>query len=197
MVDADSKMPGKSETPATGEAGKKAVKPRAGNKTAEKRAVNLNETFAGDWELVDVEPRAASHSGYLKIDELDEEKVKIKTYVQFYYPKTNDTAFLSIFNGFAGCASCRLQEEMKITAEDIAIATQRYKILKEDQPGVGKSGDTIMSEGSNKSIRASVTLRLVNSKTAVIKVQQTKVTPLSYGLVLPPFVYSFTFTKVE
>lgn len=197
LVDVDSKMPAKSETRGTEEAGKKTIKPGAGNKIAEKKRVNLNETFGGDWQLVDVEPKAASHRGYLKIDELDEEKVKIKSYIQFYYPKTNDTAFLSIFNGFAGCASCKLQEEMKITAEDIAVATQRYKILKEDQPGVGKSGDTIMNEGSNKSIRASVTLHLVNNKTVVIKIQRATPAELSPGMVLEPFVYSFRFSKVE
>ena len=197
VVDIDSKMPAKSETRGTEEAEKKTIKPGTGNKTAERKRVNLNETFGGDWQLVDVEPKAASHRGYLKIDELDEEKVKIKSYIQFYYPKTNDTAFLSIFNGFAGCASCKLQEEMKITAEDIAVATQRYKILKEDQPGIGKSGDTIMNEGSNKSIRASVTLHLVNNKTVVIKVQRTTPAELSPGIILEPFVYTFRFLKVE
>ena len=197
VVDADSKMPVKSETRGAEEAEKKTVKSGTGNKTAIKRTVNLNATFAGDWQLVDMEPKAASQNGYLKIEELDEKKVKIKTYVQFYYTKTNDTAFLSIFNGFAGCASCTLQEDMKITAEDIAVATQQYKILKNDQQGIGKSGDTIMNAGSNKSIRASVTLHLVNDNSIVIKVQRTTPAELAHGMILEPFVYSFRFRKVD
>ena len=86
---------------------------------------------------------------------------------------------------------------MKISAEDIAIATQRYKILKEDQPGTGKTGDTIMNQGSNTSIRASVTLHLVNNTTAVIKIQRATPAELSSRITLEPFVYSFRFTKVD
>lgn len=197
FADAGSPKPEKNETRNAEEAGKRTVKPGTGNKAKEKSTVRLNETFAGNWQLVEVEPKAASYRGYLKIDELDEQKVKIKSYVQFYYPKTNDTAFLSIFNGFAGCTSCVLNDEMKITAEDIAIATQQYKILKEDRPGVGKVGDTVMNKGSNTSIRASVTLNLVNSTTAVIKIQRATPAGLSPGITLDPFVYSFRFAKVD
>jgi len=179
------------------EAGRGTVRPGAGNKAKTKNTVRLNETFAGNWQLVEVKPNAVSYRGYLKIDELEEQKVRIKSYVQFYYPKTNDTAFLSIFNGFAGCTSCVLKEEMKITAEDIAIATQQYKILKEDQPGVGKAGDTIMNKGSNTSIRASVTLQLVNSTTAVMKIERATPAELSPAITLDPFVYSFRFTKAD
>ncbi len=200
LVDADLNIPSKSEVPGEGEAENKIIKSRAGNKTANnaaKRIANLNETFAGNWQLVNVEPGATSQKGYLNIEDIDGEKVKIKSYVQFYYAKTNDTAFLSIFNGFAGCASCVLQEETKITAEDIAIATQRYEILKEDRPGAGKAGDTVVNAGSNQSIRASVTLYLPDAATAVIKVQRTTPAELSHGIVLEPFVYSFRFRKVE
>lgn len=93
--------------------------------------------------------------------------------------------------------SCVLEEEMRITAEDIAIGSQTYKILKEDQPDGGKAGDTIMNAGSNKSIRSSVTLHLINNKIAVIKVKNPVATELSHGLVLQPFVYSFRFTKTD
>ncbi|MEO8567770.1 MAG: toll/interleukin-1 receptor domain-containing protein [Ginsengibacter sp.] len=165
--------------------------------TTDNITANLNETFAGDWKLADVEPKAQSTNGYLKIEPIDEKKVAIKSYVQFYYFKTNETSFLSVFNAFAGCTSCLLQRDMKITAEDVAIASQTYKILKEDEPGDGKAGDTIMNAGANKSIRATVTLQLINPTTAIIKIRQSAATPLSYGLVLPPFVYSFRFTKVE
>jgi len=159
--------------------------------------VNLIETFEGNWQLVSVAPKAKLQEGYLKIEALDGGKVKIRSYMQFYYFKTNDTSFLSVFNGFAGCASCVLKNEMKIDVEDISIGSQTYKTLKSDQQDGGKAGDTVMNAGANKSIRASVTLLLLNNKTAVIKVQQTAATPLSYGLVLPPFMYSFTFTKAE
>ena len=158
---------------------------------------NLIETFVGNWQLLAVEPKAKSQKGYLKIEALEEGKVKIQSYTQFYYFKTNDTSFLSVFNGFAGCASCILQDGMKIQVEDISIGSQTYKTLKKDQQDGGKAGDTIMNAGANKSIRASVTLLLAKNKTAVIKVQQTKATPLNYGLVLQPFVYTFTFTKAE
>ncbi|MGN6295437.1 MAG: hypothetical protein ACTHM7_01540 [Ginsengibacter sp.] len=86
---------------------------------------------------------------------------------------------------------------MKLEVEDISIGSQAYKILKEDEQSGGKAGDTVMNAGSNKSIRASVTLHLTDDKTAVIKVQQTKATALNYGLVLQPFEYSFTFAKAE
>ena len=197
FVDVDSQKPEKNETRNAEEAGKGTVKSGTGNKAKEKSTVRLNETFTGNWQLVEVEPKAVSHRGYLKIDELDEQKVKIKSYVQFYYPKTNDTAFLSIFNGFAGCTSCVLKEEVKITAEDIAVAAQQYKILKEERAGIGKQGDTIMNKGSNTSIRASVTLHLVNSTTAVIKIQRDTPAELSAGITLDPFVYSFRFAKVD
>ena len=163
----------------------------------ENTPINLVETFEGNWQLEAVEPKAKSQNGYLKIEALDGGKARIRSYIQFYYFKTNDTSFLSVFNGFAGCASCVLQDKMKINVEDISIGSQTYKTLKKDQQDGGKAGDTIMNAGSNKSIRASATLLLMKNKTAIIKVQQTKATPLSYGLVLPPFEYSFTFTKVE
>ncbi|MEO6329027.1 MAG: toll/interleukin-1 receptor domain-containing protein [Ginsengibacter sp.] len=169
---------------------------KAVNET-DNKTVNLNEIFAGDWQLVDVDPKAQSVNGYLKIEAIDEKKVTIKSYFQFYYIKTNGTSFLSVFNGFAGCTSCVLEKEMKITAEDIAVGSQTYKILKEDQPGSGKAGDTVMNAGANKSIRASVTLHLLNNKTAVIKVQRPVAAELSYGLVLEPFIYSFRFKKPD
>jgi hypothetical protein len=170
------------------------------NKEVKKPAnnsVSLQETFAGDWQLIDVEPKAKSVKGYLKIEPIDENKVTIKSYFQFYYFPANDTSYVSVFNGFAGCASCILSGQMKITAEDIAVGSQTYRTLKTDEPGGGKFGDTILNAGANKSIRAAVTLHLINNKTAVIKVQRPVSTELSYGLVLQPFVYSFKFTKTD
>jgi hypothetical protein len=172
-----------------------AVASRPINKT--NTPVNLIEAFEGNWQLADVAPKAKSHNGYLKIQALGDGKVSIRSYMQFYYFKANDTSFLTVFNGFAGCASCLLKDNMKLEVEDISIGSQAYKTLKDDEQGGGKAGDTVMNAGSNKSIRASVTLHLTDDKTAVIKVQQTKATALNYGLVLQPFEYSFTFAKAE
>lgn len=158
---------------------------------------NLIERFAGDWKLVSVDPKAASTNGYLKIDAIDENKVSIKSYVQFYYLKTNDTAFLNIFNGFAGCSSCTLAEDVKLRVEDISVGSQYYRILKHAQPGEGNAGDTVMTMGSNKSISASARLQFINDNTAIIKVQQPAAIELSHGILLKPFVYSFRFTKVD
>jgi hypothetical protein len=124
--------------------------------------VNLIEAFEGNWHLADVAPKAKSHNGYLKIQALGDGKVSIRSYMQFYYFKTNGTSFLTVFNGFAGCASCMLKDNMKLEVEDISIGSQAYKILKENEQGGGKAGDTVMNAGSNKSIRASVTLHLTH-----------------------------------
>ncbi len=67
--------------------------------------------FAGDWKLASVEPKAESVKGFLKIEATDEKKVGIKTFMQFNYFKTYDTAFLSVFNAFAGCSSCENHSE--------------------------------------------------------------------------------------
>ena len=165
---------------------------KPGNKT-----VYSPEDVAGDWKLMSVEPKAESVKGYLKVEAMDEKKVGIKTFMQFYYFKTNDTAFLSVFNAFAGCNSCILSTDMKLAAEDVAIGSHIYKILKQDAPGDGKAGDTVLNAGSNKSIRASVTLHILDNKTAIIKVQQPASTELSHGMILKPFVYSFRFSKLD
>ncbi len=157
-------------------------------KEAEK--INLTETFAGDWRLTEVDPKVNSKNGYIKIEATDAEKATIKSYMQFYYFKTNDTSFLTVFNAFAGCTSCTLERDMKIKAEDVAVGSQFYKVD-------AQTGETIMNAGSNKSIRASATLQFLNSNTAIIKIQQAQATELSHGLILQPFVYTFHFTKVD
>jgi hypothetical protein len=171
---------------------------KTGNKIptrADDKIVNLNETFAGNWELADVEPKAASNRGYLRIEEIDEKKVKIQSNFQFYFFKTNESAFFVVFNGYAACSSCVLQNELKITDKDIAFGTNKYEILKEDQPGGGKAGDTISTAGANNSIQAFVTLHLIDKNTVIIKVQQSASTPISNGLTVKPFAYSFRFRK--
>jgi hypothetical protein len=160
------------------------------------KLVNLDETFTGEWELATVEPKAKSQRGYLKIEATGNGKVKIISNFQFYYFKTNDTAFLSVFNGYAGCESCILQNEIRITDRLIDIGTQRYEILKENHPGGGKTGDTVLSAGGNNSIRASVTLHLINKDTVIIKVQQPVSLSLSDGFTTEPFIYSFLFKKI-
>lgn len=170
---------------------------KKGNDIREGTGFLKKEIIEGDWRLVSVEPKAASQRGYLKIDTSDGDKIDIKTTSQFYYTKTNDTSFLSVFNVIANCTSCTLQREMKLKPEDIAVGSQTYSILKQDKSGVGKAGDTVMSAGSNKSIRGTVSLRFTGKNAAVISVSSGKPVELSYGLVLPAFVYTFMFEKLE
>lgn len=165
-------------------------------KTIEKTA-NLHETFTGVYDYTGVEPAAELGRGYLKIEEIDEKKVNILSSFQFYFTRTNDTSFFNVFNGFAGCSSCVLKEEMRITDNDVAFGTRTYRTLKETQPGVGKAGDTIMNRGGNTSIRALVTLHLINKTSVIIKVQKPVATPISYGFIVEPFIYTFKFTKRE
>jgi len=155
------------------------------------------ENYAGDWTLAGVQPGAKSFDGYLKITPAADGKYNIRTHIRFFYPKTNDTSYLVIFNSFAGCVSCNLQPQMKIITEDIGIGSNFIKILKNDLPPDGKAGDTVMCAGGNKSIRGSFVLNLINNKTAVITVERTTPVELSYGLMLKPFFYTFKFTKEE
>lgn len=156
-----------------------------------------NKDVEGDWRLTDVEPRATSHLGYLKIGMSDGDKVDIKTTSQFYYPQTSDTSFLSVFNVIANCSSCTLQREMQLKTEDIAVGSQTYRILKHDSPGIGKAGDTVMNAGANKSIRGTIMLHFVDRNHAVISVSSGKPVELSYGLVMPAFKYTFRFEKLD
>lgn len=168
--------------------------------TPVKSATTLTEpaiNYAGDWTLAGVEPGAKSFDGYLKITPATDGKYNIRTHIRFFYHKTNDTSYLNIFNSFAGCASCDLQPQMKITTEDIGIGSNFIKILKKDLPPDGKAGDTVMSVGGTKSIRGSFVLQLINNKTAVLRVERTTPVELSYGLIMKPFLYIFKFTKQE
>lgn len=180
------------------EAGEEVKRQSGGRKAAQRSTrTNLLNAYSGTWRLVDVKPNTGSFRGYLKIDPQDENLATVKTYVQFYFPKTNDTAYLSVFNGFAGCSSCLLQKEMKLVTEDIAIGTQRYTILQRDVAGVGKAGDTTSSAGGNKSIRAAVTMHLADEHTVLIKVSRPNPAELSYGILMNPFEYTFRFKKSD
>jgi hypothetical protein len=156
---------------------------------------NLNETVAGDWRLMDVEPKAQSQRGYLKIEALSENKATIKSYIQFYYPDSKASSYLTIFNAFAGCTSCTVTKEMKLSVEDIAVGSRTVKKLQEDQADGGKAGDVILNANSNKSIRGTVTLKFVDNNNAIIKVTQPLTITLANDLMLEPFVYTFHFKK--
>ena len=153
--------------------------------------------FAGKWDLASVEPVPRLQRGTLTIEETEGNKVNITSNFQFYFHKTNDTAFFSVFNGYAGCSSCILKKDMVILDNDIAFGAQVYQILRRSEPGVGNAGDTVMSAGPNSTIRAAVNLQLVNKNTAIIKVQKSTSTGMSMGFVVKPFVYEFRFTKRE
>ncbi len=168
--------------------------------TPAQSATSLNEptaNYAGEWTLAGVNPGVKEFDGYLKITPAADGKFNIKTHIRFFYHKTNDTSYLVIFNSFAGCVSCDLQPQMKIITEDIGIASNFLKILKNDLPPDGKAGDTVMSAGGTKSIRGSFVLNLINNKTAVITVERTTPVELSYGLILKPFLYTFKFKKED
>lgn len=158
---------------------------------------NLNEIVAGDWRLTDTEPKVQSQRGYLKIEALAENKATIKSYMQFYYPDSKASSYLTIFNAFAGCTSCAVNKEMKLNVEDIAVGSRTIKKLEEDQSDGKKAGDVVLDANSNKSIRGTVTLQFVDNNNAVIKVKQPLTIALANGLMLEPFVYTFRFKKYE
>lgn len=165
-----------------------------GGKT-ESNLGNLNEIVAGDWRLMDIEPKAPSQRGYLKIQALGENKATIKNYMQFYYPDSKASTYLTIFNAFAGCTSCAVNKEMKLNVEDIAVGSRTIKKLQEDQADGRKAGDVILDANSNKSIRGTVTLQFTDNNNAVLKVKQPLTIALANELMLEPFVYTFRFKK--
>ncbi len=184
---------------------------KAGKKSAEQTAIkasnsmqkvpatvlpgNLLENFMGNWTLNSVVPKPASHRGYIKIEALDDTRAKIVSNFQFYYKRPNAPAYLAVFNGFASCASCLLKPDMKIIEKDISIGSNSFTILKKDVPGEGKAGDTTASYGANTTLSAIVTMQLLQEDVIVIKVQHPAALPISEGLTVPPFVYSFYFKK--
>lgn len=154
-------------------------------------------TMEGEWRLKNVDLKTHSSDGYLKIESTGDKKYNIKSSLRFFYIKPKDTAYLSIFNAFVGCNNCTLQEEVKLAVEDIAIGSQVYSILKHDQEGVGKAGDTIMDRGGNKSIRGTAVLQFTDNNTALIKIARATPVELDGGLVVKPFEYLFTFKKID
>jgi hypothetical protein len=155
------------------------------------------EDVSGDWDLTDVEPKAALHRGYLQIEEAEGNKGSVKAYMQFHYPGSKALASLVVFNAFAGCASCTINKEMKLRVEDISVSTRTIKTAKEDQPNGKKAGDTISDAGATRSIYGSAVLQFVDKNSAVIKVTQKQVVELTSDLKLEPFVYTFSFKKKE
>ena len=153
------------------------------------------DDFVGAWELAGVTAPARAHRGYLNIETADDNKLKILSSFQFNFIKANDTAYFEVFNGFASCAPCKFAQEIPLTDTDIAFGGQIYKILRADVEGEGKRGDTVMMIGPNKSINAKVVLYLPDKNSATIKVSRSTNVPMSYGMVIPPFDYTFRFKR--
>ncbi|MFT3948309.1 MAG: toll/interleukin-1 receptor domain-containing protein [Agriterribacter sp.] len=153
--------------------------------------------LGGEWRMNNVDLTTKSFDGYIKIEPAADNKFNIRSALRFFYIKPKDTACLTIFNAFVNCANCILQEEIKLNVEDVALGSQLYAVLKHDEDGIGKAGDTVMDKGSNKSIRAAAILQFINNNTAVIKVSRSTPVELEGGLVVKPFEYLFTFKKVD
>lgn len=164
------------------------------NKAAEQVSFTTDD-FVGAWELAGVTAPAREHRGYLNIETAGDNKLKILSSFQFYFIKANDTAYFEVFNGFASCAPCKFAQEIPLTDTDIAFGGQIYKILRADVEGEGKRGDTVMMIGPNKSINAKVVLHLPDKNSAIIKVSRSTTVPMSYGMVIPPFDYTFRFKR--
>jgi hypothetical protein len=123
-------------------------------------------------------------------------RIDVRSAFQCYYPHSNDTLFLQVFNGMAGCHNCDLQREMKLATEDVAIGTQQYTIRKKIV-ACNEVSDTLASKSSNQSVRAACTLQFTDDHNAVIKVQSAETWTLNSGIVLEPFVYTFGFRKMQ
>lgn len=151
-------------------------------------ATILPEDFIGNWRLNEMQPPLSKElKGYLKIEDAGEGKLNIKSAVQFYYPKTNDTAYLNVFNAFAECSKCVLKTEIPITEKQVDIGAQLYTI--------SKKGDTTLNAGSNNAVHALVTLYLINKDSVFLKIDKTDSVVASRGMIIPPFSYSFFFKK--
>lgn len=151
------------------------------------------EDFNGRWALDHVEPAMKESKGYLTIDSSDG-KLDIKTSVQFYYTKTNDTAYLSVFNAFAECKNCFFNNEIVLSDKQVDVGAQKYVMLKTDEPGKGKAGDTIMNAGINTAIKASVVLH-IDKNNVHVTITAKDSTVGSHGIVIPSFNYNFFFSK--
>jgi len=169
---------------------------KAGKPSTKRASIDLT-ALGGDWGLNQVDMKVRSFDGYLKVMPAGDKKFNIRSHLRFFYIRPKDTIYLSIFNAFAGCSDCLLGEELNLAVEDIAIGSQVYSILKHDQEGVGKAGDTIMDRGANRSIRGTAVLQFTGNKTAVIKVARSTPVTLEGGLILKPFEYLFTFKKLD
>lgn len=161
-----------------------------------KDSVISKENFTGNWILTGMQPDMSERKGYLKIEDGDDGKLNIKTSVQFYYPKANDTAYHEVFNAFAECKNCTFKNEIALTDKQVDVGSQRYIILKEDEPGKGKAGDTILNAGLNTAVKASVVLHL-SKNNVLLTISKKDTSAASYGITIPPFEYAFFFKKDE
>jgi hypothetical protein len=169
---------------------------RSSNNTSNKTDVPAiaNEDFTGSWALANMRPGMTEKKGYLKIEDAGSGKLNIKTSVQFYFKRTNDTAYLEVFNSFAECNGCILKGEITLDDNQVDVGAHRYITLKENESGKGKAGDTVLNAGLNKAVRAVVTLHL-SKDNVFIKIAAADSTNASYGIIIPPFAYTFFFKK--
>ena len=169
---------------------------RSGNNASNKTDVPVitNEDFTGNWVLANMDPNMTERKGYLKIEDAGNGKLNIKTSVQFYYQRTNDTAYLEVFNTFAQCNGCMLKDEITLDDKQVDVGAHRYITLKENEPGKGKAGDTVLNAGLNNDVRAVITLHLTKEN-VFIKIAAADSTGASYGITIPPFAYTFFFKK--
>jgi len=153
------------------------------------------QAFTGEWTLKDIDQATTGKRGTLTMEDAGEGKVKILCNLQFYYPKTNDTAFFDVFNAYAGCTACLFKEEIIITDKQVDVGARIYTILKKTQQGVGKAGDTVLNAGMNTTVPASVILHLINKDSITVTIDHPGSTTAAYGMIVPPFKYSFSFKK--
>ena len=172
------------------------ARPKPAETKTEINSADFNQLVAGDWKLVGMQPKSQSQNGYLKI-EATGDKATIKSYMQFYYPETNASSHLTIFNAFAGCNSCTVNKEVKLKVEDVAVGSRVVKKLEQDQPDGRKAGEIVLDANSNKSINATATLQFVDQNNAVITLRQPLTIALAHEFMLEPFVYTFRFKKSE
>jgi len=160
------------------------IKPTQTNDTA----IMPPEDFTGNWRLNDMRPPLSTEKkGYLQIEDAGNGNLNIKTAIQFYYPKSNDTAYLNVFNAFASCAGCVFKNEISLTDKQVDVGAQRYVI--------SKKGDTTLNAGGNKAVLALVTLHLISKDSVFVQIERPDSVMASYGIIVPPFSYSFFFKK--
>lgn len=151
-------------------------------------------TITGRWNLVDVTPKVRESRGQLQIEQVSATNINIKSSLQFYYFKPEDTVFLEVFNGFAGCDNCTITQEIPLVTEDAALGW-RILELKTTQGSGGQQTDTLLNAGYNQSFSATSSLEISNDSIIKIRFSRKQPIPLSPTFTIPQFEYLFTFRK--